>query len=148
MADTASLGTPRAPWHLWLVGILALLWNAMGAFDYLMTQTENERYMASFTPEQLDYFYGFPAWLVAFWAIAVWGGLLGAVLLLARKRLAKPVFLASLVAMIITAIHNFLLTNGLEVMGATGAVFTVIIFLIAVGLVAYSSAMAKKGVLR
>lgn len=148
MAETAAIGTQRAPWHLWLVGILALLWNAMGAFDYLMTQTENERYMASFTPEQLEFFYGFPAWLVAFWAIAVWGGLAAAVLLLARKRLAKPLFLVSLVAMIVTAIHNFGLSNGLEIMGTTGAVFTILIFLIAVGLVAYSSAMAKKGVLR
>ena len=34
--------------------------------------------MANFTQEQLDFFYGFPQWLIAFWAIAVWGSLLGA----------------------------------------------------------------------
>lgn len=31
----------RAPWHLWLIGIIAVLWHAGGAFDYLMTQTNN-----------------------------------------------------------------------------------------------------------
>ena len=27
----------RAPAHLWIVGILALLWNCFGCYDYLMT---------------------------------------------------------------------------------------------------------------
>jgi len=29
------------PWHLWLTGVSALLWNSMGALDYFMTQTQN-----------------------------------------------------------------------------------------------------------
>ena len=37
----------------------------MGAFDYVMTETRNEAYMAEFTPEQLEFFYGFPAWMIA-----------------------------------------------------------------------------------
>ena len=83
----------RTPWHLWVIGIVALLWNLVGAYDYLMTQTENAAYMGRFTAEQLEYWYGFPTWVVASWAIAVWGGVLGAVLLLLKKRLAAPVFL-------------------------------------------------------
>ncbi|MEJ2542305.1 MAG: hypothetical protein P8188_20455, partial [Gemmatimonadota bacterium] len=86
MSEEQATTTLRTPWHLWLVGVLALLWNAMGAFDYLMTETRNEGYMGQFTPEQLEYFYAFPAWVVAFWAIAVWGGVLGAIFLLLRKR--------------------------------------------------------------
>ena len=31
----------RAPVHLWIVGILATLWNAFGCYDYIMTQTGN-----------------------------------------------------------------------------------------------------------
>lgn len=140
--------TPRrTPWHLWVVGILALLWNAFGAFDYLMTQTENEGYMGQFTPEQLDYFYGLPAWVVAFWALAVWGGVLGALLLLLKKRLAAPVLLVSLVSMIVTSIHNFLLSEGLDVMGTVGVVFSAVIFVVALLLWLYARAMARKGVL-
>ena len=54
MSAAAKPSRTRAPWHLWAVGIVGLLWSAMGAFDYLMTQTENESYMARFTPEQLE----------------------------------------------------------------------------------------------
>ena len=137
----------RKPWHLWLVGILGLLWNAIGAWDYLATQTRNESYMSQFTPEQLEYFYGFPAWLVAFWAIAVWGGVVGAALLLLGKRSAAPVLLASFVAMVVTSIHNFGLSNGAEVMGSMGLVFSALIFLFALGMWLYARAQAGRGVL-
>ena len=67
----------KAPWHLWVIGIVSLLWNAMGAYDYYMTQSQNEAYMGQFSPEQLEFFDGFPAWVDATWAIAVWFALLG-----------------------------------------------------------------------
>lgn len=143
--DTAA--TRRAPWHLWAVGVVGLLWNAMGAFDYVMTQTRNESYMSQFTQEQLDFFYGLPAWVVAFWALAVWGGVLGSLLLLLRRSFAVPVFLVSLFAMIVTSVHNFLLSNGLEVMGGSGSLFSVLIFAFALGLWSYARSMAKRGVL-
>ncbi len=148
MSEETTAETTGRPWHLWLVGILGFLWNLMGAYDYLMTQTENEAYMSNFTPEQLEFFYGFPSWVVAFWALAVWGGVLGTVLLLFRKRLAVPVFLVSLLSMVVTSLHNFVLSNGLEVMeGAGSMIFTALIFLVALGLWIYSRAMAKRGVL-
>ncbi len=147
MSEDQGTAAVRTPKHLWVVGILAFLWDAMGAFDYLMTQTQNEGYMAQFTPEQLEFFYGFPAWVVAFWAIAVWGGLLGSVLLLMRKKLAVGVFLVSFVSMIITTIHNWGMSNGLEVMGTTGLVFSVVIFVFALFLYLYARAMRDRGIL-
>jgi hypothetical protein len=149
MATEHPAATDRTPWHLWAVGILAVLWNGMGAFDYLMTQTRNEGYMGQFTAEQLDYFYGFPAWVVAFWAIAVWGGVLGSILLLLRKKLAEPVFLVSFLAMVVTTIHNYVLSDGLEVMGGIGTLlFSAAIFVVALLLYLYARAMRDRGVLR
>ena len=146
--DTAPAPTAsRTPWHLWVVGILVLLWDMVGAYDYLMTQTQNESYMSQFTPEQLEFFYGFPAWVVAFWAIAVWSGVLGSVLLLLRKRLAVPVFAVALVAMLVTTFHNFVLSYAVEVMDTFALVFTIIIFLISLGLLSYAAALKKRGVL-
>ena len=138
-------GIPR---HLWVVGIFALLWNAMGAFDYLMTQTQNEGYMGNFSPEQLEFFYGFPSWVVAFWALAVWGGVLGAVLLLLRKKLAVGVFLVSFLSMVVTTVHNFFLSNGLEVVSHPfELVFSGLIFVFALFLYIYARAMKGRGVL-
>lgn len=147
MPDDTSASPIRIPWHLWVVGVLVLLWDMVGAFDYLMTQTQNESYMGQFTPEQLEYFYGFPAWAVAFWALAVWGGLVGSILLLLRKRLAAPVLLVSFVSMVVTSIYNFVLSEGLDVMGSTGAAFSAVIFVVALGVWIYARTMVKKGVL-
>ncbi len=148
MSENQDASNERTPWHLWVVGIFAVLWNAMGAFDYLMTETRNEAYMGQFTPEQLEFFYGFPTWVVAFWAIAVWGGVLGAVLLLLRKKLAARVFLVSFLAMAVTTVHNFVLSNGLEVIGDPFALFfSGLIFVFALLLYVYARAMTNRGVL-
>jgi hypothetical protein len=145
MQESNGSGTPV---HLWVVGVIALLWSAMGAYDYVMTQTRNDAYMSSFTAEQLSFFYGFPAWVVAAWAIAVWGEVLGVLLLLLRRSLAVWVLLASLVGMVITTIHNYLLSNGMEVVGDTfSLVFTAVIFMIALALFLYSNTMKKRGIL-
>ncbi len=52
-------------------------------------------------------------------------------------------------AMGVTAFHNYVLSNGVEVVGDTfSLVFTAIIFLVGLGLYLYSKAMLSKGVLR
>ena len=148
MPENNAAFIEETPWHLWVVGVVGLLWNAMGALDYVMTQTRNEDYMANFTPEQLEFFYGLSAWLDAFWAIAVWGGVVGAILLLIRRRQAVWVFLASLIALIITAFQNYVLSNGLEVMGDPFSLaFTAVIFVTAVALYLYARAMRRRKVL-
>ncbi|NNE87364.1 MAG: hypothetical protein HKN27_04750, partial [Silicimonas sp.] len=61
----------KAPWHLWVVGILTLVWNGFGAADYVMTQMDYAPYMAQFTEVERAYFAGFPTWVQATWALAV-----------------------------------------------------------------------------
>jgi hypothetical protein len=140
--------TSKVPRHLWIVGIIAVLWNSIGAFDYAATQVRIEAYMSQFTPEQLEYFYGFPAWAVASWAIAVWSSLIASVGLLLRKAWAVGLFGLALAAMLITFVYNFVLSDGLSMMGTGGAIFTAVIWAIAIFLFFYARALAKRGVLR
>ncbi len=148
MSTENGEGPTGTPIHLWIVGVVAVLWNSMGAMDYVMTQSRNEAYMAKFTPEQLEFFYGFPAWLDGAWAIAVWGGVLGSLLLLLKKRAAVAVFMVSLAGMIITTVHNYFIANGFEVVGdAVALAFSGLIFVAAIALVVYSRRMANEGVL-
>jgi hypothetical protein len=138
----------KPPVVYWIVATVAVLWNAMGAFDYLATQYRIESYMSQFTEEQLAYFLGFPAWADAVWAIAVWGSLLGSLALLLRKVWAVWLFGAAILGLLLSSIHSFVLTDGMAVMGTQGAVFTGVIWLIAIGLLLYARAMAQRGVLR
>lgn len=139
----------KTPWHLWVVGAVSLLWNAVGALDFTMTQTKNASYMGQFSAEQLEYFYGFPLWAVIAWGIATWGSIVGSLLLLLRRTFAERVFLVVLVAMAVTFTYNFLLSDGLKIMGGVGpAIFTGVIIVIGVLLWFYARAMSRRGVLR
>jgi hypothetical protein len=144
MNDTPT----KTPLHLWIVGILAILWNAVGAFDYTATQFRIESYMSQFTPEQLEYFYGFPAWADGAWAIGVWGSLLGSVGLLLRKAWSVWLFGAALLGLAATTVYNFVLSEGMAVMGSGAAIFTAVIWIIALALFLYARAMAGRGTLR
>ncbi|WP_306257827.1 hypothetical protein [Pararhizobium sp. IMCC21322] len=140
----------KTPWHLWVIGVVTLLWNAVGAFDYVMTQTGNADYMAQFTPEQVAYFAGFPTWVNSSWAIAVWFAVAGSFLLLLRHRVAAPVLGLSLIAMIVTATHNFVMgdVQMQDVVGQGAIYFTIVLFAIALLLWVYSLKMRSNGVLR
>lgn len=146
MSDATRTG--KTPWHLWVVGAASLLWNGFGGYDYVMTNTRNQDYMAMLTPEQLAYFEGFPDWMTAVWAIGVWGAAAGSVLLLLRSRFAFHVFALSFAAMAVGVVYQFGLTEGLEVMGPTAIVMSAVIAVVAAALVFYARAMAKRGVLR
>lgn len=141
----------RVPWHLWAVGIVGLLWNAYGGFDYFMSKTRGDPYLQSvgMTPEQIAYFHAMPAWMTAVWAVGVWGALLGAVLLLARSRYAVPVFVASLVAYVLSLVYQYLLAPMPNSGGGTGmAVIQVVIFAGCAFFVWYAMRARRLGLLR
>ena len=123
--QSSSQSTPK---HLWIVGVLAVLWNSMGAYDYLMTQTRNEAYLARFSPELLAWVDGFPLWAESCWAIAIWSSILASILLLMRKGLAAQIFGVSLVAMVFNTIYSYVISNGIEIMGGGAAIFSAVIF--------------------
>lgn len=140
----------KAPWHLWVVGILTLFWNAIGAFDFLMTATKNTTYMAQFTPQQLDFFYGFPCWADASWAAGVGFAVLGSVLLLMRSRFALWAFIISFAAMILTSLYSYVLADVsmTQIAGREALAFSGVIVLVGLLLIWYARRMKIAGVLR
>jgi hypothetical protein len=116
MTDTVRA---RTPWHLWAVGLLAMAWNAFGAMDYTMTKLNGEAWLRQMqmTDAQIAYTLAMPAWMSAAWAIGVWGGVLGGLLLLLRSRLAVPVFAASLVAYVASLVYTYGLSDGAAIAG-------------------------------
>jgi hypothetical protein len=144
----------RVPAHLWIVGVLATLWNCFGAYDYTMTRMRNTDYLASAMPgvdpnAALAWIDSMPMYAQAGWAVGVWLGLLGSILLLLRNRWAVWSLGLSLVGAVLSLGYQIALAPPLA--GAEGPMMTVmpyVIILIALGLFLYARAMEKKGVLR
>ena len=149
MAESSSGPGSRAPKHLWIVGILGFLWSCMGATIYLMTELRNEEYMKAFNAEQIAFIEAYPGWFISMWAIAVWGGVVGCLLLLLRKSVAVWVLGASLAGVVITNLRNYAFANGLEVIGsAPDLTIASVVLVVSIGLLAYARSMKARGVLR
>jgi len=139
----------RAPWHLWLIGIVSLIWNGFNAADYVMTQIQLETYLSQFTDAQRAYFTSFPSWVQGSWAMAVWLSVLGSILLLAQARYAGACFGLALIFMGATFAHNFILAEVrmTQIAGSGALWFSLTIVTVAILLWYYAREMRRRGVL-
>jgi len=147
MAETAAA---KAPWHLWTVGVVSLLWNAYGCYDYYMTNTGGDEYLRSYgmTDAQIAFYHAMPAWMTGVWAIGVWGALLGSILLLARSKWALHVFAVSFAAFVLSVIYTYVFTNGLEINGPVGPIMSAVIAASCIFFIWYAWFATKRGHLR
>ena len=85
----------------WVIAVAGLTWNLMGCLNYI-TQTDPEN--VARMPEIYQVIIaGRPTWATAAFAIAVFGGAVGCILLLLRNRMNLPVFTLSFIGVIGTA---------------------------------------------
>ncbi len=94
----------RVHWSFWAIGAVALVWNVMGVINFFMQM--NADALASFPESHRAIVVGRPAWATGAFAIAVFGGALGCLLLLLRKPAAYYLFIASLLGVIVQLIHT------------------------------------------
>jgi hypothetical protein len=142
----------RTPAHLWIVGILSLLWNAFGAYDYTMSNMHNLKYLGSMGVDpirMLNYLEKMPLYAKVGWALGVWAALLGSILLLMRSRYALYAFTVSIVGMVLSFGGQYLGPPMPPEMNA-GAMKYVPMIIVLLGLIQawYAWRETKAGVLR
>ncbi|MDH3337217.1 MAG: hypothetical protein OEM76_05270 [Gammaproteobacteria bacterium] len=85
-------------WSFWVIGVVGLIFNLLGCINFLSQM--NAETVASMPEIYRTIAESRPAWGTAAFALAVFGGLLGCLLLLLRKSVALYVFVASVVGAI------------------------------------------------
>lgn len=138
-------GRSKAPWHLWVVGVVTLLFNAMGIVSYMTTRLGMLEQMG-LTPDQIAFMNSYPAWISAFWALGVWGAFAGSLLLLARSRWAVMAMMVAMVGLIGTTIGNYAVLDvpaAMQAPALDAAIWVVTVFLLV-----YAMRMKAAGVLR
>jgi hypothetical protein len=152
--DEAQAG--RTPAHLWIVGVLALVWNAFGCYDYLMTRMRNLDYFRSMAPDtdpeaMLAWVDAFPIYAQFGWGLGVWMGLIGSILLLMRHRWAVPALALSLAGAVLGLGYQiFLAPPPPPPMGGSAMAMLMpwVIIIIAAALLYYAHRQKQAGVLR
>ncbi len=128
-------------WSFWLIGAVALIWNGMGVINFFVQM--NPDMLAAFRESERAIIEGRPAWATGAFAIAVFGGALGCLLLLLRKSAACYLFIAALLGGIVTMIH----TLGAGIDFGLGEILGIILLplVVAAFLIWYSKQAESKG---
>lgn len=139
----------KTPWHLWLVGVLGLLWNGYGATDFAMSVIQGDAWyrMNRMTDAQIAAMHTYPAWMYLVWFAGTWGAIIATVLLLFRSRFAVHAFAVSLLGFLLSLVYAYFLSAD-KAAAAQMAPMHGVIFAGCLFFLWYAWTMAKKDVLR
>lgn len=142
-------GPRNRPWHLWIIGPLALIWSGLGATDYLLVTLRQPSYLNLFSPDQVAFFTGLSLQAKALWAAAVWASVAGALGLLMRESWAPlALALAFFFGLGQTTWLVVLSDPGLlDVAGAVSAQVLIVGLAVMLLLWLYARSLRKRGVL-
>lgn len=134
----------KPPAWFWIIAAVALVWNLMGVGAFVAQVTTSPEALAALPEAERAYYENFPLWALLAFAVAVFGGAIGSLLLLLRKALAKPVFVASLIGVIVQMSYN--LTAGvMDVYGPGALAMPIMILLFAIFLIWFAGRAKNNG---
>lgn len=122
----------------WLIAGAGLIWNLMGCLNYVM-QT-NADVVAEMPEVYQIIINGRPAWATAAFAIAVFAGAVGCILLLLRRRIAAELLVLSLLGILATVVFTTMLIGFVP--------STALWLLVGIALFWYATIARRKGWLR
>lgn len=137
--------TIKTPWHLWVVGILGVLWNASGALTITMAQLGM---LPNISAEEAAYYAGQPLWFELITNIATYGSLFAGIALLCRSRFAFHLYGISLSMIVVSHLSDFAMGTSRVFTNTGTVVVSLLIFVIACLQLFYTWRMTKKGVLK
>lgn len=124
----ANFSRRRPPAWFWIVGIVLVLWGAIGVFTCIQQFRLGADAMGPADDYQRRLYASLPLWYNWIYAVAVGGGFLGSVALLMRSATARPLYIASLIAVIVQFGWLFAVTDIIAVRGFVAtAVFPIFI---------------------
>ena len=133
------------PVLFWVIAVIALSWNLMGVAAFLMDMFVSEETLATMDEAKRSLYENSPIYQKIIFGLSVFSGLLGSVGLLLRKSWAVPVFLLSLICVILQLIISVVATDALKILGATSLIMPSVVILIAAFLYWHSRNAERSG---
>jgi hypothetical protein len=130
----------------WIISIAALIWNLMGVSAYLGQAYMTDAILKALPEAEQLYYTNMPAWVTAAFAFAVFGGTVGCILLLLKKKLAIVLFILSLLGVLTQFVYNFFIQDYMEVSGSN-SIMPIIVIGVAAFLIWYSKKSKEDGII-
>ena len=132
-------------WTFWLIALVALAWNLIGLAMFIVQVRLTPDMVAALPAPQQQVYAATPAWINIAFGVAVVFGVLGSLSLVLRKRWAVPLFMVSLLAIVVQVVGTFAVTPAWQAFGPAGLAMPLMLVLIAVYLWWYASSAAARG---
>jgi hypothetical protein len=131
--------------NFWIIGGAALVWNLIGLVFYISHVSMTPDALAAMTEAHQEFFLTTPTWATAAFAIAVNAGVLGSLFLLLRKTWAVPMFVISLLAIVVQDVDAFVLRDAYGILGINSLIIPSMVFVIGIALLLYARATNERG---
>ena len=128
-----------------IVAIIAFVWNLLGVLAFVGQMFMTPAMLAELPVAEQELYANTPMWATAAFAVAVFAGALGSLLLLMKKGLAIPVLTFSFVGVLVQMFHSFVMSKSFEVYGPGAAVMPMMVIIIAIYLVWLANKAQKNG---
>jgi len=138
---TSYLRKPSSLFYV--ISSVALVWNLMGVFNYLGQVLMTDDVLKSLPKDQQLMYQDVPSWVTAAFAVAVFFGTLGALLLLLKKKVSSTFFILSFVGIIVQMTYGLLISENTDSYGPLGLVMPLMIIAIGGYLIWYSKKAAE-----
>ncbi len=117
----------KPPLWFWAVSAAMLLWNGLGAMAYVADATITADALNALPDAERALRASRPAWATAAFAVAVFVGVVGCLLLLVRSRWALQMLVLSLPGVAVQMTHAFLIADSYEVYGPPGLIMPALV---------------------
>jgi hypothetical protein len=136
----------KPPTWFWIVGVILLLWGLIGFGGFVADRMMSPSQLAQMSDYDRRLYTERPGWTIWAYGIATATGLLGAVLLLVRRGLARPLWIVSLVFVVLLFGYMLTATDLIAAKGFLGAAgFPIVIALIGVAQIWFSGVALRRG---
>ena len=136
------------PFWFWVISIITLLWFLMDMSAFFMRVLMTDDVIKAMPENQQHLYRNMPLWVNIVFAGEVFGGALGCVGLLLRKKWALPLFVVSILGVLSQTLHVYFLSDAVSTLGTPAVVMPLLAILIGIGTIVLAKSAIPKGWLR
>lgn len=117
----------KTPIWYWIIASILLIWNLMGILNYVQHMTVTEEMLQQMPENQRILYADFPEWVQIAFAVAVFGGAIGSIALLIKRKLAVQAFILSLIGIVVQMGHSISIAAQMDSGGEWVYIMTVLL---------------------
>jgi hypothetical protein len=129
-----------------VISIFALLWNAIGAFQFFVEMSMTEETLSSYPQDIQNFMHNIPSWFTYAFGIAVFVGFIGSLGLVLRKNWSILLLQISFLAVFAMTFYDFFMQDDVA-MTVKFSTMPIVVFVISLFLLIFSRRAKFKGYL-